>query len=131
MSENMTKRVFVFGSNAAGVHGKGAAKFARECKGAQWGKGYGHYGDSFAIPTKDRNIHTLPLGVIKYFIHGFLAYAHTHPKLSFQVTRLGCGLAGYKDSDIAPMFKGAPENCIFDEHWEPWLEGYAYFSHKE
>jgi len=126
----MAARVFVFGSNTAGVHGAGAAKFAYEKKGAQWGKSYGHYGDSFAIPTKDRDIQTLPLEIIEYFVHGFLAYAYTHPKLYFQVTRIGCGLANYKDSDIAPMFEGAPDNCMFDEHWEPWLKGYRYFSYK-
>ena len=126
----MARRVFVFPSNTAGFHGAGAAKFAYEKKGAQWGKSYGHYGDSFAIPTKDRDIQTLPLEIIEYFVHGFLAYAYTHPKLYFQVSRIGCGLAGYKDSDIAPMFEGAPENCMFDEHWEPWLKGYRYFSYK-
>lgn len=127
----MAKRVFCFGSNAAGVHGAGAAKFAYEKKGAQWGKSYGHYGDSFAIPTKDRDIQTLPLEIIEYFIAGFLAYAYTHPKLTFQVTRIGCGLANYKDSDIAPMFEGAPENCMFDEAWKPYLgDTYRYFTFK-
>lgn len=126
----MAKRVFVFGSNTAGVHGAGAAKFAYEKKGAQWGKSYGHYGDSFAIPTQDRDIETLPLEVIEYFVHGFIAYAYTHPKLNFQVSRIGCGLTGYKDSDIAPMFGLAPENCMFDEHWKPWLQGYRYFTYK-
>ena len=126
----MARRVFCFGSNTVGIHGSGAAKFAFEKKGAQWGKSYGHYGDSFAIPTKDRDIQTLPLEIIEYFIHGFLAYAYTHPKLYFQVSRIGCGLAGYKDSDIAPMFEGAPDNMMFDLRWEPWLKGYRYFSYK-
>lgn len=127
----MAKRVFVFGSNCSGVHGAGAAKYAYENKGAQWGKSFGHYGDSFAIPTKDRDIETLPLEVIEYFIHGFLAYAYTHTKLFFQVTRIGCGLAGYTNQQIAPLFEGAPPNVMFDEEWKPWLgDDYRYFTHK-
>ena len=127
----MARRIFTFASNCAGVHGAGAAKYAYEKKGAQWGKSYGHYGDSFAIPTKDRDIQTLPLEVIEYFIAGFLAYAYTHPKLYFQVTAIGTGLAGYKHSQIAPMFQGAPDNCMFDEVWKPYLgNDYRYFTFK-
>ena len=127
----MAARVFVFGSNCAGIHGAGAAKFAYEKKGAQWGKSYGHYGDSFAIPTKDRDIQTLPLKIIEHFVRGFVAYAHTHPKLTFQVSRIGCGLAGYTDWEIAPMFEEAPENCMFDEEWKPYLGNtYRYFTYK-
>jgi hypothetical protein len=124
----MPKAVFVFGSNAAGIHGAGAAKTAHKTHGARYGKGYGHYGDSFAIPTKDEHIETLPLVDIQHYVLGFLAYAKHHRKLTFRVTRIGCGLAGYKDSDIAPMFKGAPKNCQFDEAWRPFLgDQYAYW----
>lgn len=124
----MPKNCFVFGSNEAGVHGAGAAKYAYKNCGARFGKGYGHFGDSFAIPTKDIDIVTLPLGPISQYVQGFLAYAAGKKKLSFMVTRIGCGLAGYKDSDIAPLFKGAPKNCMFDERWKPFLgDGYDYF----
>lgn len=116
-------KVFVFGSNTAGLHGLGAAKFAYKNKGARYGKGYGHHGDSFAIPTKDEDIRTLPLVRIKQYVAGFLAYAMDHRKLSFQVTRVGCGLAGYQDKDIALMFADAPANCSFDEAWRPYLGG--------
>ncbi len=126
----MAKRCLVFGSNCAGVHGAGAAKYAYEKKGAQWGKSYGQYGDSFAIPTKDRDIETLSLEVIEYFIHGFLAFAYTHPKLNFQVTAIGCGLAGYKHSEIAPLFSGAPLNCMFQSEWKPFLgNDYTYWEY--
>lgn len=116
----MTK-IFVFGSNDAGIHGAGAAKFAYEKRGARYGKSYGHHGDSFAIPTKDENIETLPLERIKQYVEGFLAYAAGHRKLTFQVTCIGCGLAGFTNEQIAPMFIGAPKNCLFDEAWRPWL----------
>lgn len=119
----MSKRVFVFGSNEAGIHGAGAAKTAYDKHGARWGFSYGHMGDSFAIPTKDENIETMPIERIKQYVEGFLAYAKGHRKLTFQVTRIGCGLAGLKDEDIAPMFLMAPINCQFDESWRPILGG--------
>lgn len=117
----MTKKVFVFGSNEAGIHGAGAAKVAYEKHGARWGKSYGHYGDSFAIPTKNEIIETLPIHRIHKYVQGFLAYAEGHRKLTFQVTCIGCGLAGLKHEDVAPLFKDAPANCLFDTKWEPWL----------
>lgn len=117
---NPAKMIFVFGSNDAGIHGAGAAKFALT-KGAKWGKSYGHYGNSFAIPTKDLIIETLPLERIRQYVQGFLAYAAGHLKLDFQVTAIGCGLAGLTNDQIAPMFKYPPKNCYFDEVWETWL----------
>lgn len=124
----MTKMVFCFGSNEAGIHGAGAAKFAYKHKGARFGKGYGHHGDSFAIPTKDEFIETLPLDRISQYVQGFLAYAQGHRKLTFQVTCIGCGLAGYTHAQIAPLFEGAPKNCQFDEKWRPYLgDQYTYW----
>ncbi|AWN06255.1 hypothetical protein [Erwinia phage phiEaP8] len=117
----MTKRVFVFGSNEAGVHGAGAAKFAYEKRGARYGFSYGHMGDSFAIPTKDAQLKTLSIAHINDYVKGFLAFAKGHKRLTFQVTCVGCGLAGLKHADIAPMFNGAPDNCLFDEEWKPFL----------
>lgn len=120
--------VFVFGSNAAGIHGAGAAKYAYQKKGARWGKSYGHHGDSFAIPTKDEYLETLPLEHIRQYVQGFLAYAKDHRKLDFYVTCVGCGLAGLHHSQIAPMFLGAPKNCYFDNLWRPYLgEAYKYW----
>lgn len=122
-------QVFTFGSNEAGIHGKGAAKTAMQKYGAQYGKSYGHYGQSFAIPTKDEFITGgLTLGQIECYIAGFKAYAYSKRKLQFIVTRIGCGLAGFTDDQIAPLFKGSPKNCIFDAQWHPYLgDDYTYF----
>lgn len=109
--------IFVFGSNEAGIHGAGAALEARKSHGAKLGIGFGHVGNSFAIPTKDEELKQLPLRSIRQYVRMFLAYAEASPDLIFQVTRIGCGLAGYSDKDIAPMFKEAPDNCVLPEGW--------------
>ena len=113
--------IFVFGSNLAGRHGKGAALYARINKGAVYGNGSGRQGDSYAIPTKGYFLEVLPKPVIRRFVDNFIQYATEHPELTFGVTRVGCGLAGYKDSDIAPMFKNAPSNCILPPLWNELL----------
>lgn len=120
-------KVFVFGSNEAGMHGAGAALTAYKHHGARYGKSYGHIGDSFAIPTKDEYIHSMPLSRIKEYVIGFLAYARGHRKLTFQVTCIGCGLAGFTHAQIAPMFVDAPANCEFDEAWKPYLPAHFNF----
>ena len=96
--------IFVFGSNLSGIHGKGAALTARKLYGAKLGQGWGLQGNSFAIPTKDRNIKTLPLHIIKTYIDVFYWYAQNKPNRKFFVTAIGCGLAGYRHEEIAPMF---------------------------
>jgi len=110
-------QVFVFGSNLAGRHGKGAALCARNFHGAEYGVGVGRTGNSYAIPTKDARIQTLPLESIQKFVTEFLNYATEHPELEFEVTKIGCGLAGYQEHDIAPMFANAPMNCHLPEGW--------------
>ena len=109
--------IFVFGSNLAGRHGKGAALTAKMKYGAIQGQGEGRQGSSYAVPTKDWDLKPLPLLSIDLSVEHFLDYANAHPKLEFQVTRIGCGLAGYTDADIAPMFKGAPDNCLLPSNW--------------
>jgi hypothetical protein len=109
--------VFVFGSNLAGRHGAGAALFARQIHGARLGQGVGPQGNSYAIPTKDAKLISLPLGTIAGYVADFLSYAKSHPETYFSVTKIGCGLAGYKETDIAPMFRNAPPNCILPEGW--------------
>lgn len=113
---------FVFGSNLAGVHGAGAAKFARKHFGASLGVGSGFSGKTYAIPTKDHNIRTMCLAEIKYFVDLFIEVANDNPEFDFYVTKIGCGLAGYKDYQIAPMFKDAPDNCYFHIDWLEYLE---------
>ncbi len=110
-------QIFVFGANLAGRHGKGAALTAVKEYGAIYGQGVGPQGNSYAIPTKDRNIQTLPLNVIFLYVLRFIGYAQANPDKVFYVTRIGTGLAGYKDSDIAPMFKDAPINCLLPDGW--------------
>lgn len=96
--------IFVFGSNEAGIHGAGAAKFARRF-GAINGVGVGHCGQTYAIPTKDKRISTLPLSNISTHIDNFIIYTKSKPDLIFLVTQIGCGLAGYNPHQIAPLFK--------------------------
>ena len=112
------KTIFVFGSNLAGVHGAGAALFAKQHHGAIMGVGEGIQGDSYGIPTKDRKINSLPLEKIEKHVQRFCLFAVLNPDLLFQVTRIGCGLAGYTDKDIAPMFKNAPDNCELPDGWK-------------
>lgn len=113
--------IFVFGSNLLGIHGAGAAKTARLHYGAQNGIGFGRTGDAYAIPTKYRPTlgcsESLPLSEIAEYVKIFVDYAASRPNLAFRVTRIGCGLAGYMDKDIAPMFKDAPPNCILPDDW--------------
>jgi hypothetical protein len=109
--------IFVFGSNLAGRHGKGAALCALKEHGAIYGRGRGLQGSSYAIPTKDAFLDPLPLERISEEVKEFLIFAETHPDFIFKVTKIGCGLAGYKEEDIAPMFKDAPYNCILPEGW--------------
>jgi len=102
--------VFVFGSNLAGRHGKGAALWARLHRGAIYGRGVGPQGNAYVIPTKDRQLRVLPLRVIRAYVGEFLNYARRQPKFSFELTPIGCGLAGYRPKQIAPMFSDAPPN---------------------
>lgn len=116
--------IFVFGSNLAGRHGKGAALAARTEHGAQYGVGVGPTGNAYAIPTKGRTLVTLPLAVIEHHVAEFLKYAYAHPELEFNVTRIGCGLAGYRDAQIAPFFAGAPANVHLPTGWLGIIEFY-------
>ena len=94
-------QIFVFGSNSMGHHAGGAARTAVQKFGAVMGQGEGLQGQSYAIPTMDG------LDALKEHVRTFIAFAKGHPELTFLVTRVGCGIAGYKDSDVAPFFVGA------------------------
>ena len=106
--------IFVFGSNLAGAHGGGAASVAHAHFGAVWGKGVGLYGRSYAIPTMQGGLET-----IRPYVDEFILFAKTHPQLTFLVTRIGCGIAGFRDWEIAPLFKAAldVENVILPEEF--------------
>lgn len=114
--------VFVFGSNLAGRHGLGAAKFARDRCGAKYGIGTGFTGNSYALPTKDQNLRVMSLVKIQAQIEHFKFVAQLHPDKVFLVTKIGCGLAGYKDHEIAPLFRGSPSNCKFHCSWRIYLQ---------
>ncbi len=94
--------IFVFGSNLAGCHGGGAARLALERFGAVWGQGVGLQGRSYGIPTMQGGVET-----IRPYVDEFVAFAKSRPDLFFLVTRIGCGIAGFRDEEIAPLFAEA------------------------
>jgi hypothetical protein len=111
--------IFVFGSNLAGRHGKGAALYAKKYKGAVYGRSTGLMGRSYGIPTKDANLRTLPLDWIERYVRDFIEFAREHTEMTFEVTAIGCGLAGYTPTDIAHFFRGSPPNVILPESFKP------------
>jgi hypothetical protein len=115
--------IFVFGSNLAGRHGKGAALYARQHHGAIYGQGVGAQGNSYAIPTKDGSLKTLSLEAIAEYVDTFKLHASTRLHEQFEVTAIGCGLAGYSPKQIAPMFAGSPQNCRLPMEFRIILEG--------
>ena len=94
--------IFVFGSNLEGMHGGGAAYTALKKFGAIWGQGVGLQGQSYGIPTMHGGV-----DAIKPYVDEFITFAQEHRELSFLVTRIGCGIAGFQDNEIAPLFKEA------------------------
>ena len=117
--DNITKlnpyEIFVFGSNEAGIRGAGAARIANKLFGSEFGKGVGRTGQTYAIPTKNHMIRTLSLHAIEKYVKAFIEESKNYSYLTFLVTEIGCGLAGYTPRDIAPMFKDIPENIIIPE----------------
>ena len=114
-----TREIFVFGSNLAGRHGKGAALYARQHHGAIYGRGEGLQGNSYAIPTKDERIQTLSLDRITEHVVTFIEFALSRPDLTFRVTPIGCGLAGWRPEQIAPMFDfPCPRNVILPDEFK-------------
>lgn len=110
-------KIFVFGSNLAGIHGAGAALTARHQYGAILRVGEGRTGNAYAIPTKDRNLYQRALADVGKSVQTFIEYAEQHPGLQFEVTRVGCGLAGFDPIQIIPLFKDAPDNCELPLGW--------------
>lgn len=106
--------IFVFGSNLDGMHGGGAAKIAHKSFGAVWGEGVGLHGRTYAIPTMHGG-----LDAIKPYVDDFIEFARTHPEMIFLVTRVGCGIAGFSDEEMASLFKNATElkNVYLPEVW--------------
>ena len=100
ITELKENEIFVFGSNLEGMHGGGAARLAYDKFGAIWGQGVGLQGQSYGIPTMHGGI-----DAIKPYVDEFIGFAKSHPELTFLVTRIGCGIAGFRDEEIAPLFK--------------------------
>lgn len=109
--------VFVFGSNLAGRHGKGAALFARQHHGAIYGQGEGHQGNSYAIPTKDGALNVRLISQIAASVFRFKRFAASRPDLTFNVTPVGCGLAGYPQDVMKALFEPLPPNCRYSPEW--------------
>jgi hypothetical protein len=93
--------IFVFGSNIQGAHGGGAAWFAHKAFGAEWGVGEGLTGHTYALPTMEGK------ASMQHAVEHFIACAKQHPELTFLVTAVGCGIAGYRADEVAPLFKEA------------------------
>ncbi len=102
ITELRSDEIFVFGSNAQGLHGGGAAHDAHRLFGAVWGEGIGRTGQCYAIPTMDGSV-----AAIQLYVDDFIRYAAEHPELTFLVTEIGCGIAGYTPEQIAPLFTAA------------------------
>lgn len=116
----MKKMIFVFGSNLAGRHGKGAADSAKRLWGAQYGVGKGLTGQSYAIPTKDENFNVLPLEDIQKHVNDFLEFAKANKGWLFFVTAFGTELAGYSVTQIKGLFgdfSKLPYNIVFTKDW--------------
>ena len=116
--ENITSlasnEIFVFGSNLSGMHGGGAAWVAYRKFGAIMGQGVGLQGQSYGIPTMQGGVET-----IRPYVDEFIGFAKSHPELTFLMTRIGCGIAGFDDAEIAPLFEAAHEvdNIVLPPHW--------------
>lgn len=114
ISELKENEIFVFGSNLEGSHDGGAAKLAYNRFGAVWGLGTGIQGRSYAIPTMQGGVET-----IRPFVAAFIQFAKQNTTLTFLVTRIGCGIAGFRDEEIAPLFEDALdlENVILPKEF--------------
>jgi hypothetical protein len=113
------REIFVFGSNRAGRHGKGAALYARKKYGAEYGVGEGLTGDAYAVPTKGHKLEVLPLSEVDAALCRFIATAREMPDIRFLLTPVGTGLAGHSRKDIWAILEreGLPENVVLTSTW--------------
>ena len=114
ITELQPNEIFVFGSNLQGMHGGGAALIAYRKFGAIMGQGVGLQGRSYGIPTMQGGVET-----IRPYVDEFIQFAQAHPELTFLVTRIGCGIAGFTDEEMAPLFREAHnvENIVLPPGW--------------
>lgn len=123
MFDPATGQIMVFGSNRAGIHGAGAARYAYDYQGAEWEVGEGLTGKSYALPTKGYRLENLSIEEIAKHVEKFIEFAWEQRDLKFFVTRLGTGLAGKTDYEMAPLFQHAPPNCELPDIWVKIIEG--------
>jgi len=109
--------VLVFESNLGGQHGRGVSLLAEKCHGAVDGKGWGHHGNAYGIPTLDSEMVPLTRGVLVNYVQSFLKYATVHPQLRFRVTAFGYGNPNIGMGEIVEMFRQAPRNCLLPGRW--------------
>lgn len=111
--------IFVFGSNLAGIHGAGAARYAFENLGAEWGVGEGFTGSCYALPTKDYEIECLPWELVRNNIQTFVETARNSPKINFELTPVGTGLAGHSRALVWRTLRdlGIPSNVKLSSTW--------------
>lgn len=114
-------QVFVFGSNLAGNHRKGAAKTALDKFGAMQGVGRGWSGQSFAIPTQNEHLQAMPIHQVEHYIKDFKIYTKNHPKFIYFITAIGCGSTGFHAKDIAPLFQDISDNVILPIRFKEFL----------
>ena len=114
ITELQPNEIFVFGSNLQGMHAGGAARLACSKFGAIMGQGVGLQGSCYAIPTMQGGVDT-----IRPYVDEFIAFAKQHPELTFLVTRIGCGIAGFRDEEISPLFAQAHniDNIVLPPNW--------------
>lgn len=116
IQELKPNEIFVFGSNLEGQHGGGAALLAYRKWGAVWGQGTGLQGQTYGIPTMHGGVET-----IRPYVDEFIAFAKAHPEYTFLVTEIGCGIAGFKPEEIAPLFRDAisvGNICLPERFWQ-------------
>ncbi len=113
------ERVFVFGSNLLGIHGAGAAWYASQKLGAEFGIGEGLTGRTYALPTCYRPGEPVTLEELAVYVDNFLRFAEQHPETRFFVSAVGCGIAGFSEEEVSYIFQelGTPDNCDLPPGW--------------
>jgi hypothetical protein len=109
--------IFVFGSNLGGRHAGGAARLAAERFGAEEGVGEGLTGQSYAFPTLTANFAMVSMEALERSRDRLYETARAHPKKTFLLTKVGCGIAGFAEEEIRPLFRNPPANVVLPEDW--------------
>lgn len=117
ITELKPNEVFVFGSNRLGAHRGGAARYAYDHFGAELSNSEGIQGQSYALPTMDKDMKPYSSYNLKKVVNSFVYYARQHPEKTFLLTKVGCGIAGFTEAQIAPLFRHTPGNVVKPKGW--------------